>query len=352
VRAIATLERVGTPEARAVLKRMAQGNPNALETRDAKSVLNRLSRQPATQAGSSIRSTSADGHSGAPAQEQPSRTQRSDRLREMVLLALRANDQKLGAVQLDIEDVLEDLTVTKREEKVFQPDNNTKVITVQEPRRVSLSRVRIFGDKLRYDYVDPPGRVTKAFSFDGTLWTELKELGPNTQVLIKRPDQMASMSPLDPRQLAVFDVRERLSEILLRSAFSERTAGPSGKTRLITAETKDARGFGRSVISFDPTFGLLPVDVISYYPDSTVARHTRIHYRKIEARDAWVLDQAVTHAYGRNGALPRQRWTSRVKDLKLLERHDDSLFEIDYPPKYLLHDLTKDGNKKPLMIGR
>ena len=55
VRAIAALERVGTPEARAVLERMAQGNPDALETRDAKSVLNRLGRGPSTQAGSSIR---------------------------------------------------------------------------------------------------------------------------------------------------------------------------------------------------------------------------------------------------------------------------------------------------------
>jgi hypothetical protein len=55
VRAIAALERVGTPEARAVLEWMAQGNPDAVETRDAKSVLNRLSRRPATQAGSSIR---------------------------------------------------------------------------------------------------------------------------------------------------------------------------------------------------------------------------------------------------------------------------------------------------------
>jgi hypothetical protein len=55
VRAIAALERVGTPEARAVLERMARGNPDAIETRDAKSALDRLSRRPATRAGSSIR---------------------------------------------------------------------------------------------------------------------------------------------------------------------------------------------------------------------------------------------------------------------------------------------------------
>jgi hypothetical protein len=34
-------ERVGTPEARAVLERMARGNPDAIVTRDAKSVLDR-----------------------------------------------------------------------------------------------------------------------------------------------------------------------------------------------------------------------------------------------------------------------------------------------------------------------
>ena len=55
LRAIAALERVGTPEARAVLERMARGNPGAIETRDAKSALDRLSRRPAAQAGSSIR---------------------------------------------------------------------------------------------------------------------------------------------------------------------------------------------------------------------------------------------------------------------------------------------------------
>jgi WD40 repeat protein len=55
VRAIAALERVGTPEARAVLERMAQGNPDAVETRDAKSVLDRLSRRPEARASSSIR---------------------------------------------------------------------------------------------------------------------------------------------------------------------------------------------------------------------------------------------------------------------------------------------------------
>jgi hypothetical protein len=55
LRAIAALERAGTPEARATLERMARGNPDAMETRDAKSALDRLSRRPQAQAGSSIR---------------------------------------------------------------------------------------------------------------------------------------------------------------------------------------------------------------------------------------------------------------------------------------------------------
>jgi RNA polymerase sigma factor (sigma-70 family) len=44
LRGITALERVGTPEARAVLERMARGNADATETRDAKSALDRLSR--------------------------------------------------------------------------------------------------------------------------------------------------------------------------------------------------------------------------------------------------------------------------------------------------------------------
>jgi RNA polymerase sigma factor (sigma-70 family) len=55
LRAIAALERVGTHEARGVLKRMALGNSAAIATRDAKSALDRLSRRPEAQAGSSIR---------------------------------------------------------------------------------------------------------------------------------------------------------------------------------------------------------------------------------------------------------------------------------------------------------
>ena len=246
--------------------------------------------------------------------------------------------------------------MTKREESVFQPDNHTKVTIVREPRRVSLARVRIFGEKLRYDYLNASEFVSKAFSFDGALWTELKEIGQNTQVIIRRPDQMAEISPLDPRQVAVFDVRQRLSEVLDQSTFSDQ-AGPSGKTRLCTAETKVALGSPRLVISFDPSVGMLPVETVAYNPDSTVSRHTRISYRKIDARDAWVRDQAVTHAYKmgetRDTTSPefQQRWTKSVKNVKLLADHDDALFAIDRPSKYLLHDLTKAGGQKPVAVG-
>jgi hypothetical protein len=41
LRAIAALERVGTPDARALLERMARGNPGAIETCDAKASLER-----------------------------------------------------------------------------------------------------------------------------------------------------------------------------------------------------------------------------------------------------------------------------------------------------------------------
>jgi hypothetical protein len=248
--------------------------------------------------------------------------------------------------------------VSKREETIFQPGKNThmKVITVQEPRRVLRSRLRLFGDHLRYEYLNSPEMLSKAFSFDGVLWTELKELGQNTQVIIRRPDQMASMVPLDPRQVAVFDVRQRLSEVLDQSTFSDQP-DPSGKTRLRTAETKVALGSPRLVISFDPSVGTLPVETVAYNPDSTVGRHTHISYRRIEARDAWVLDQAITHAYRigetRDTTSPKfqQRWTKSVKSVKLLADHDDALFAIDRPPKYLLHDLTKAGGQKPVAVG-
>jgi hypothetical protein len=59
----------------------------------------------------------------------------------------------------------------------------------------------------------------------------------------------------------------------------------------------------------------------------------------------------MTHAYGRRDALIVESWTKRVKDVRLMERHDDALFEIDRPPKYLLHDLAKTGGQKRLAIG-
>jgi WD40 repeat protein len=55
LRAIAALERVGTTEACVVLERMAKGNPGAIETRDSRSALGRLSHRSEVQAGSSIR---------------------------------------------------------------------------------------------------------------------------------------------------------------------------------------------------------------------------------------------------------------------------------------------------------
>ncbi len=53
LRAMNALERVGTSEARAVLERMARGNPGAIETRDSNSALARLNRRLKAQAGSS-----------------------------------------------------------------------------------------------------------------------------------------------------------------------------------------------------------------------------------------------------------------------------------------------------------
>jgi RNA polymerase sigma factor (sigma-70 family) len=55
MRAIAALERVGTDEARGVLDRIAQGNPDALETREAKSVVIRWNRRTSIRADSPIR---------------------------------------------------------------------------------------------------------------------------------------------------------------------------------------------------------------------------------------------------------------------------------------------------------
>jgi hypothetical protein len=303
-----------------------------------------------------ISSSPAIGLSEIPAQEETSEAHLSGRLRERVLRALRANDEKLGAVQLYVQDVIEDLTVTKREETVFQPNKDVKVITVRQPRSVWLSRVRIFGDNLRCDYLNAEENLSKSFSFDGMVWAELKQLGQTTQVLIRRPDQMAAISPLDPRQVAVFDVRQRLSEVLDQSVLSD-LSGPSGKTGLCMTETAAALGIPRLVISFDPSVGLLPVETVSYFRDSTIFTRTRISYRKIDARDAWVLDQAVTHLFkmGETRDITsskfQQRMTKRVRNVKLLEDHDDALFAIDRPPKYLLHDLTKIGGQKPLAVG-
>ncbi len=51
LRAIAALARIGTPEARAVLERTSRGNPDAIQTREARSALDRLSRRVRTAVG-------------------------------------------------------------------------------------------------------------------------------------------------------------------------------------------------------------------------------------------------------------------------------------------------------------
>lgn len=55
LRALAALERVGTPEARAVLEQMGRGHPGAIETRESASTLDRLSRRPKAQARPAVR---------------------------------------------------------------------------------------------------------------------------------------------------------------------------------------------------------------------------------------------------------------------------------------------------------
>jgi hypothetical protein len=45
LRAIAALERVGTPAARVVIETLAQGDPSAYQTKEARSTLARLSNR-------------------------------------------------------------------------------------------------------------------------------------------------------------------------------------------------------------------------------------------------------------------------------------------------------------------
>jgi len=43
--------------------------------------------------------------------------------------------------------------------------------------------------------------------------------------------------------------------------------------------------------------------------------------------------------------------TKTVKDVKLLESHDETLFAIDLPARYILHDVSKTGDQKPVPVG-
>jgi hypothetical protein len=49
LRAVETLERADSPEARALLERLAQGTPEARLTREAKAALQRLARRPVSE---------------------------------------------------------------------------------------------------------------------------------------------------------------------------------------------------------------------------------------------------------------------------------------------------------------
>lgn len=251
---------------------------------------------------------------------------------ETVLLALAANDEKLGAVELKLTEVSVNVGVTETKTETVQIGELT-IVSTQRPRTERTAHAVIGHDTLRYEYLDPAGTATRILVRNGNIWTDYEP--KRRMATIRRPDQMAGIQPIDPRELAAFDIRRSLPLLLreglvLEAGFAE----SDGKRICRVVGRTQAKGGQKYDMEFSPDVGMLPVRSRLYHPDGRILRTSEHTYQRIESREAWLLKSTVwknfiVHGFpaDRSGAAPsndsageaKQTSTTQVSIIRILD---------------------------------
>jgi len=265
---------------------------------------------------------------------------------DQVLAGMAVNNDKLGAVELSLYEIQEDLSVTKVESETIKTPANTIVTVTRSPRKEKFARVFLDGPWCRYDSLDSNKVTIRSFiRTDTDIWREYR---PKVRAItIRRPDQLAGIGAVDPRQLCSLKLGLPI-EAMIRENSIESAERLDGEGGAILIEMM-LRGDQKFSVEFSPQFSYLPVRSLLYHPDgSGIIRATEASYQKVESRDAWVLDEVVRRDYT-NGGVPThdspgwtQVKTTRVVDVKLLD-HDKAQVAINDLPRegFRIEDHTK-----------
>jgi hypothetical protein len=218
----------------------------------------------------------------------------------LLISSLDSNDEKLGAIKAAVRRVTENRMARE-----------AKTVTVKSPdgaiaatyRRSPISEYRyyiVFCDKcFKYtlDMIGDDGRSSQSWAYDGKAWTQYDPTKKLAQ--IRRSDQMGSFFPYDPREMVMDDVRLPLRRFLRMSKIKrlrEDDLAARARHGMLRAEWTDREG-QRLTVDFDPAYGTLPVASVSYRPDGSILASTRVFYRRVSMKDAFILDNAVTRFF-------------------------------------------------------
>lgn len=211
---------------------------------------------------------------------------RSASLREQVKAAWVQNHDRLGMVEAQYDSLNLDPRVDKEKTIKHGTPDGAQFIMTMRPKTEHTISVAYLGEKYRYESKelgekDPRTRLL----FDGQHYDQWQSW--NKTLAVRRPDQMAGMLPLDPREACMFDIRQPFLSLLPELRLTQQVS-PEGELQRIEAEYD---GPNRFWIRFDPRVDFLPVESILYHVDGSILWHTKISYQRIESRDAWLVSK-------------------------------------------------------------
>lgn len=259
---------------------------------------------------------------------------------EAVLAAWKSNQAKLGAVKIEITDVLENHTVTETKTEVHKLPSGGSLTITQSPRSETSLDITIFLDQLIY----ANQAETRQQLFDGTKWQEHKP--ENNTLILRRIDQMPGMSPLDPREFFLPELRKPFLKLAKSATFT--TTDDTSAQPYPVQMTFD-NGFNRLIVFFDPNQALLPVESLHFHSDGSVLRHTMLEYERVESRDAFLISSAKSHFYAKGvatsenleSAPPEHSVSRTVSKVTLLPPPESGELGLEVPAGIRVIDLTQ-----------
>lgn len=271
------------------------------------------------------------------------------KLIDAVLTGINANYSLIRTAEGTIDTTIERTWVTKEETVTKNlPDGTTMIVTLS-PRQKDQRTFVIRGTDVRSEQIATFHPAPETIVLHQGVYTQLVR-NPN-DVWIRHPHQMPGMSPIDPRQLALHNIRESVQDLLTRNkGIDVAYKREPGKADSVTAKIKTTRGL-TVLAEFTVSANFLPTTVTDLCDDGSLSVVTELTYTEVLPGSAWFPKKVIRRYFGKGIASTRdsRHWrelhTITIEPTLPVNRPvPDSAFHIQLPAGTTVHDSINSRN--------